>query len=377
MPLQRFTSGSVTQVELQPGPSRGVPVVQGPRKVSVVSDRAYGGEAEQLEMEGGGGGEGRRPSMISSLEQEDEEEEDCHLRQQNQRQYYIDHSDVSSLHDSLHESLQDYSLSSHEHRRSTTTTTTHEESSDRKTSTTTSNNKARKLLGVDRPDSYPGPTGRLGSTYTDYERRSQSYLTTGGGGRVGGPPPPPPTTYYPTQTTSYAHPDPLEPFPCKRRNAAAQRSGSHAIDYRPRSCLVGIPHDEVKARKVLDLAPRIPADWDQQPQRRRHTSIIPAATTTTTLTTTSTPATVKRASAIISPFAVAEFEDQDLENDDNDDDNEVKIVTTCSGPVGELAGEETGPEFAIQYKVAGKVVKRCPRMSGIIENIGMRRSWSA
>lgn len=375
MPLQRFTSGSVTQVELQPGPSRGVPVVQGPRKVSVVSDRAYGGEAEQLEMEGGGG---RRPSMISSLEQEDEEEEgegDCH---RNQRQYYIDHSDVSSLHDSLHESLQDYSLSSHEHRRSTTTTT-HEESSDRKTSTTTSNNKARKLLGVDRPDSYPGPTGRLGSTYTDYERRSQSYLTTGGGGRVGGPPPPPPppTTYYPTQTTSYAHPDPLEPFPCKRRNAAAQRSGSHAIDYRPRSCLVGIPHDEVKARKVLDLAPRIPADWDQQPQRRRHTSIIPAATTTTTLTTTSTPATAKRASAIISPFAVAEFEDQDLENDDNDDDNEVKIVTTCSGPVGDIAGEETGPEFAIQYKVAGKVVKRCPRMSGIIENIGMRRSWSA
>ena len=66
----------------------------------------------------------------------------------------------------------------------------------------------------------------------------------------------------------------------------------------------------------------------------------------------------KRTSVVVTPFA----EPEERESDD------VKLTTTCSGPVVEMAGEEMEPEHAIQFKIKRKEVgKRCPKMSGIVE----------
>ncbi|USW57700.1 hypothetical protein Slin15195_G110190 [Septoria linicola] len=264
IPLQHFASGAVTQVDLQPGPSR--LARQHPRQTSIVSDKAF----DVLGM--------TTEEQLHQLDQQISDE-------------------ISSLHDSL---------SPIERR--------HTQDQHNRTVSMTSSMKARRMLGVDRPDSDPSSGGRPASTHADYAVKTRSY------------PPALPKSYYPTSTTSYAHPEPLT---CKLRGSNLGRT--NAVAYRRRSALVGLPYEEATARK--------------QPDTDR-----------------------KRASGIVVPFA---------EPDERISDD-VKLTTTCSGPVITVEPPADGePEHTIRFKIRGRVMRRCPRMSGIIENRATRRSRSA
>ncbi|CAK1367845.1 hypothetical protein CB0940_11423 [Cercospora beticola] len=265
VPLQHYASGSVTQIDLQPGPSRTARQHEG--SISVESNKAY--------------------EILGATV----EETLRHLDLQTST------SDVNSIHDSL---------SPIEPRR-------YRHDSQGRAVTIVSTDKARRMLGVDRPDSDPGPGGRQRTVHADYAFKTRSYPSAK-------------PVDYPTSTSSSAYPEPLN---CKRFSLKPDT-------YRRPEDLIGATSD------------------DDKPKRKSH----PAATTE-----------MKRNSVIV-PFA----EDADRESDD------IKLTTTCSGPntgYVDPTDESMEPEHAIQYSFRGTVAKRCPRMSGIIENCSLKRTWSA
>ncbi|KAF2209959.1 hypothetical protein CERZMDRAFT_100013 [Cercospora zeae-maydis SCOH1-5] len=263
VPLQHYTSGSVTRIDLHPGPSR-VPR-QYAGSISVQSKKAY--------------------EILGATVEETLK----HLDLQTSS------SDVNSIHDSL---------SPIESRR-------WGNDSQGRAVTISSTDKARRMLGVDRPDSDSGPGGRQRTVHDDYTFRTRSYPSAK-------------PVNYPTTTSSSAYPDPLN------HKHLPLKSGTR----RPDDLASGAHGDEQLEKQKSD--PTTTSEWKTDP--------------------------------VIVPFA----EDANRASDD------IKLTTTCSGPGGTQAtDQEMVPEHAIQFKFRGTVAKRCPRMSGIIENCNLRRSWSA